>query len=226
MAYCVRGASNPNLTFTHPVAPSVALGRIVAYRNVNTSSPKDTQTSFTTATGTTAVSGTGLTTTQIEDLIVAMAAGGQEAAWSAFNATDPAGATGATSTAAPTTTWLERADSLTTTGADTSLAIFDAVKTDGRRDRQPHRHRFGCCRACRHRGCVQDRPRDCRCVERRRQVGSRYAFQQRQDRNAAARICCPVNQQRHASRQPQANIMPELGLIPLLVPIRKLVLIG
>jgi len=127
MAYCVRGASNPNLTFTHPVAPSVAIGRIVAYRNVNRSSPKDTQTSFTTA-STVAVSGTGLTTTQIEDLIVAMAAGGQEAAWSAFNATDPIGASGATSTAAPTTTWLERADSLTVTGADTSLAIFDAVK--------------------------------------------------------------------------------------------------
>jgi len=129
MAYCVRGASNPNLTFTHPVAPSQAQGRIVAYRNVNTTSPKDTQTSFTTATGTTAVSGTGLTTTQIEDLIVAMACGGQEAAWSAFNATDPAGASGATdTTSAPTTTWIERADSLVTTGADGSLAIFDAVK--------------------------------------------------------------------------------------------------
>jgi len=128
MAYCVRGASNPNLTFTHPVAPSQAQGRIVAYRNVNTASPKDTQTSFTTATAQTAVTGTGLTTTQIEDLIVAMACGGQEAAWSAFNATDPAGASGATVTTAPTTTWSERADSLVTTGADGSLAIFDAVK--------------------------------------------------------------------------------------------------
>jgi len=128
MAYCVRGASNPNLTFTHPVAPAPAIGRIVAYRNVNTASPLDTQTSFTTATNTLPVSGTGLTTTQIEDLIVAMAAGGQEAAWSAFNATDPIGASGATVTTVPTTTWSERADSLTTTGNDTSLAIFDAVK--------------------------------------------------------------------------------------------------
>jgi hypothetical protein len=128
MAYCVRGASDPDLTFTHPVAPSVALGRIVAYRDVDSSAPKDTQTSFTTATGITAVSGTGLTTTQANDLIVAMAAGGQEAAWSSFNATSPVGASGATSTAAPTTTWLERADSLTTTGADTSLAVFDAIK--------------------------------------------------------------------------------------------------
>jgi len=128
MAYCVRGASNPNLTFTHPVAPSQAQGRIVAYRNVNITSPKDTQTSFTT-TSVTAVSGTGLTTTQIEDLIVAMACGGQEATWSAFNATDPAGASGATdTTSAPTTTWIERADSAVITGADGSLAIFDAVK--------------------------------------------------------------------------------------------------
>jgi len=128
MAYCVRGASNPNLTFTHPVAPSVALGRLIAYRGVNATSPKDTQTSSTTATATTAVSVTGLTTTQIEDLIVAMVGGGQEAAWSAFNATSPLGASAATVTTAPTTTWSERADSLTTAGADTSLAIFDAVK--------------------------------------------------------------------------------------------------
>ena len=128
MAYCVRGASNPNLTFTHPVAPSQAQGRIVAYRNVNTSSPLDTQTSFTTAINTLGVSGTGLTTTQIEDLIVAMACGGQEAAWSAFDATDPTGASGATVTTAPTTAWSERADNLVTTGADGSLAIFDAVK--------------------------------------------------------------------------------------------------
>jgi hypothetical protein len=128
MAYCIRGASDPNLTFTHPAAISVALGRIVAYRDVDTSSPKDTQTSFTTAINTTAVSGTGLTTGQVNDLIVAIACGGQEAAWSAFNATSPAGASGATSTAAPTTTWLERADSFTTSGSDTSLAIFDAIK--------------------------------------------------------------------------------------------------
>ena len=129
MAYCVRGASNPNLTFTHPTAPSVALGNIVAYRNVHPSSPKDTQTSFTTATSTTAVSGAGLTTTQDDDLIVAMCAGGQEAAWSVFNATDPAGASGfGLRTGAPDLLWQERIDSLTTTGVDTSLAIFDVVK--------------------------------------------------------------------------------------------------
>jgi len=129
MAYHVRGASNPALTFTHPVAPAPAIGRIVAYRGVNATTPKDTQVAAQTGNNTTAVSVAGLTTAQLDELVVAMAAGGQEAAWSAFNATDPSGASGATSTAAPTTAWLERADSATTTGNDTSLAIFDALKS-------------------------------------------------------------------------------------------------
>ena len=91
----------------------------------------DATTAQTTPAVTTAVSVTGLTTTQDDDLIVAMVAGGQEAAWSAFNATTPSGASGATdTTTAPSpTAWTERADSMTVTGADTSLAIFDAVKT-------------------------------------------------------------------------------------------------
>jgi hypothetical protein len=126
MAYCIRGASDPALTFTHPAAPAPAIGRIVAYRG---GSGLDTQSSFTTAIATTPVSGAGVTTSRDGDLIIAMAAGGQEAAWSSFNATSPSGASGATSTAAPTTAWLERADSQTTTGNDTSLGIFDAVKT-------------------------------------------------------------------------------------------------
>lgn len=130
MAYAIRGGSDPNLTFTHPTTPSVAIGRIVAYRNVDQTLPKDTQTSATTATNVTAVSVTGLTTTQADDLIVACACGGQEASWSSFAATDPSSASGATDTStAPTRgTWIERADSNTTTGADTSLGIFDAIK--------------------------------------------------------------------------------------------------
>ena len=152
MAYAIRGASNPNLTFTHPVAPSVALGRIVAYRNVDQVSPKDTQSAATTATVITGVSVAGLTTTQADDLIVAMTAGGQEAAWSAFNASVPSGASStASQTGAPTTTWLERADSSTTTGVDTSLAIFDAVKTAAGATGQLHGHRFDFRRALRHR---------------------------------------------------------------------------
>lgn len=131
MAHCVRGASDPNFAFSFPVVPSVTIGRIVAYRGVDTSSPQDTQTSFTTAVNTTAVSGTGLTTANDDELIVAMAAGGQEAGWLNFAAaTDPAVATAATAIVANPErgAWLERSDNSTTTGADTSLGIFDAIK--------------------------------------------------------------------------------------------------
>lgn len=133
MAYIIRGSSAPSYAFTLPAGISVALGRVIAYRNAAQSSTKDANTSFTTATNTTAVSGTGLTTTQDDDLIVAAACGGQEASWTNFAAaTDPtiSSGTGSGSTAHPSAgVWQERADSNTTTGADTSLAIFDAVKT-------------------------------------------------------------------------------------------------
>jgi hypothetical protein len=130
MAYCIRGASPPSYAFTHPTNPSVALGNVVAYRNVDAVVPKDTQTSFTTAVNTTSVSGAGLTTADIEELIVAMFAGGQEATISVFLATDPAETSNiANQTADPLLdVWLERGESTTTTGADTSLAIYDTVK--------------------------------------------------------------------------------------------------
>jgi hypothetical protein len=130
MLYQVR-AGTPDLTFIIPAGISVALGSMVAYRGGAATTPLDVATAVTAAAGT-AVSVTGLTTTQADDLIVAMAAGGQEAAWSAFtNATTPLTASGATNTSsAPSTTaWIERSDNVTTTGADTSLGIFDAVRT-------------------------------------------------------------------------------------------------
>ena len=59
-----------------------------------------------------------------------MCAGGQEADGRAFNATTPSGASGATdTTTAPSATWRQRAASVTTTGADTSIGIYDALKT-------------------------------------------------------------------------------------------------
>ena len=107
----------------------------------------------------TAVSVTGLTTTQDDDLIVAMAAGGQEAAWSAFsNVTTPLTASGATdtTTAPSTTAWIERADSITTTGADTSLGDLRCGQDGDGRDRQSDRDGFDRCRPCRHCRGVQD----------------------------------------------------------------------
>jgi len=133
MAYIIRGASAPALTFTHPTAPSVAIGRTIAYRNSTMALPDpwDQGVVGTTAVNTTAVSFSGFPVGVDGELMVAMMAGGQEAAWSAFkSANTPSTASGATdtTTAPSTTTWIERADTNTTTGADTSLAIFDAVK--------------------------------------------------------------------------------------------------
>lgn len=131
MAYIVRGVSAPSYAFTHPAAPSVALGRVLCYRN-NQAAPLDTGTSFTTATNTTAVSGAGLTTAADNELIVAGFCGGQEATVTGFDAaTDPGTDSGSGSnvTANPAVgAWQERADSNTTTGADTSLCLYDAVK--------------------------------------------------------------------------------------------------
>ena len=131
MWYCIRGSVAPSYAFTHPVAPSVAMGQVVAYRGGDQTLPVDIATSFTTATGVTAVSGGGLTTTAAGDLIVVGACGGRGAAWSAFDAaTDPTTVSGAGGqTGGPTAgTWLERADNLTATGADTSLGIADAIR--------------------------------------------------------------------------------------------------
>ena len=136
MAYIIRGdvdlASLSQLTFTHPVAPSVAMGRIVAYRGGNVWSPFDVGIGAKTGTSITAISTTGLTTDLANDLIVKGVCTGRASALSAHDAaTDPTTSSGAGSvqTAAPIVgTWQERQDSSTTTGADTALAIADAIR--------------------------------------------------------------------------------------------------
>ena len=132
MAICVRGASDPNLAFTHPTAAAPAMGRLIVYRPVNGVAQKDTQVGSTTATNVTAVSTTGLNTALAGELLVRMLVGGQEVGWSAFDAaTDPTTSSGTNSnqTADPIAgTWQERADSNTTTGNDMSLAIGDAIR--------------------------------------------------------------------------------------------------
>ena len=105
---------------------------LAAAANLRPSLTYGASTAATTATATTAVSVTGLTTTQDDDLIVALCAGGQDSTWSAFsNVTTPLTASGATdtTTAPSSTAWIERADSLTASGTDVSLAVFDAVRT-------------------------------------------------------------------------------------------------
>lgn len=71
----------------------------------------------------------GVDTTQDNELLVACLCGGDNDLASGFVATDPSTASGLTdSTTDPTNAWIERADSTTTGGADTSLAVADAVK--------------------------------------------------------------------------------------------------
>jgi hypothetical protein len=134
MAYIMVGddSSAIPLTFTHPVAPSIAIGRTVAYRGGNVWSPFDVGIGAKTGTAVTAVSTTGLTTGEANELIVKGVCSGRNSAFSAHDAaTDPttSSGAGAVQTAAPIVgTWQERQDSLTTTGADTALAIADAIR--------------------------------------------------------------------------------------------------
>ena len=123
-----RTAATPNGTSSEAVAVSSLTGTYPPQLQV-TSAVLSTTTAGTTATNVTTVTVAGLTTTQDDDLLVAMGAGGQEATWSSFGAGIPGNPSGATdTTSAPKTdAWTERADSFTATGADTSLAIFDAV---------------------------------------------------------------------------------------------------
>lgn len=134
IAYCIRGASAPAMTFTHPAAPSVARGQIVAYRNSDPTQATvlDVAASTRLTTAATAISVAGITTTQDDDLLVGVIAGGRNITVTNFNnATGgTSSGTGASITAAPApNTWQERADAGTATGADTGLSIFDAVDT-------------------------------------------------------------------------------------------------
>lgn len=132
MFYGIRGAGSPSYAFTRSAGADVAMGRVVAYRNVAQTSPLDaTNGGQTTPVNTTSVSVTGLTTLQDDDLIVAMFAGGQEASVTAFAATTDlitASTTASNVTTNPAPAWVERADSISVTGSDTSLSVFDAVK--------------------------------------------------------------------------------------------------
>jgi hypothetical protein len=129
MAYIVRGSSAPALTFTR-TAGDVALGRIVAYRG-NTATPYDTGSADTLGSNSATVTTASITTAEHGELLVAAALVCNNEAMSAFDAaTSPATASGATDTTTRPTaeTWIERADSLTSTGADCALGIADAIK--------------------------------------------------------------------------------------------------
>lgn len=133
MAYCVRGASAPNYTFTR-TAGNLALANVYAYRGVNTTTPYDTGSANTLAADSaTATTGT-FTTAEDDELIVAMVSGGQEGTVSAFESnsgsTIASSGTSADVTAAPApNVFQERSDDQSTSGADGSLTVADAVLT-------------------------------------------------------------------------------------------------
>jgi hypothetical protein len=132
MAYIVRGSSAPSYAFTYGAGNSVIQGRCVAYNPSGSTPTLDvTGTPRVTATGQTAVSVTGLTTVADDSLIVLGACGGLAAGWTNFNAaTDPIGPSGTSDETLmpPVAAWNRRFNTTTTSGADTSVAIADAIK--------------------------------------------------------------------------------------------------
>lgn len=129
MYWIVRGASAPVLTATRTLG-DVLQCQILAWRGNQKTSPFTAGTANTLGSASQTVTTGTFNTAQANELIVAMVSCGDNLTTSAFDATDPATASGATdTTTAPTVgTWIERADNGTGTGADHGLAIADAIR--------------------------------------------------------------------------------------------------
>lgn len=130
IASIVRGDAAPANTFTR-TGGDAGLGRILIYRPTAGRPRFLASSSSTAAANATALSTAQLDITSKDALIIAGFCGADNITVSTFDAaTDPGTASGATDTTTPPTagTWYERADSSTTSGADTALGIADAVK--------------------------------------------------------------------------------------------------
>lgn len=114
MAYIVRGASAPDLTFTR-TGGSLAQGAVTAYSG-GAATPYDTGNSDTLAVASTSVTLAGITTTEAGELIVIGGSGARSGTFSAWAATDPASLT-------------ERVDANVATSPSVGLGISDAVRT-------------------------------------------------------------------------------------------------
>jgi surface antigen len=132
MWYRIRGASAGTLQFSR-TGGDVARGCIISYTGgkQDLAAVLGNHSSNTLGSAsTTATTGT-ISTTEADELIVAMVAAGDNYTNTAFDAaTDPTTASGATDTTnAPSAgTWRERVDSGTNTGADTGIGIADAMR--------------------------------------------------------------------------------------------------
>lgn len=133
MFWIIRGASAPDLTCVR-TAGDVVQARVISYSGA-TGTPYDTGSSNTRAAVAAECFTSTITTAEANELIVAMASGGDNYTLSSGNgyyaATDPATTSGTTpdTTTAPTAgAWLLRHISGTGTGADSTLTIGDAIR--------------------------------------------------------------------------------------------------
>lgn len=128
MAYRIAGAGESAPTFTRS-GGDAGYGRIVCYRHPAAIALGNSGITQPEAGAFTITLSAGIDTATANELIVACLCGGDNDLASGFVATDPSTASSATdTTTAPTNAWIERGDGSTTAGADTSLAVADAVK--------------------------------------------------------------------------------------------------
>jgi len=117
MAFCKRGATAPNYTFTRS-GGNVGYGRLIVYRPATGETWSYDQGSGETDTANGDPQTAGFTTAEDVELLVMMMAGGDNIAASQYAAaSDPVEAQ-----------WVEIADTNTTTGADTCLCLAEAFK--------------------------------------------------------------------------------------------------
>ncbi len=112
MAYCIRGASDPNFTFTR-TGGNVARAMVFAFRGVDPTTPLDNANAVTEASNTNTPTVSGWTPSRANNLYVQFCAGADNVTSSAWT---QSGGSGFSS-------WTEQEDSNTTSGADTNLSV-------------------------------------------------------------------------------------------------------
>lgn len=129
MAYRIFESGDVSPTFARS-GGDAGYGRVVCYRHTSAITLGNSGIEQPATGAFTITLAAGIDTTTANELIVACLCGGDNDLASGFTATDPSTPSGATDTSTqPTGAWIERSDNASTIGADTSLAIADAVKT-------------------------------------------------------------------------------------------------
>lgn len=129
MAYRIAESGDVPPTFTRS-GGDAGYARVVCYRHTSAITVGNSGIEQPASGTFTITLSAGIDTTTANELIVACLCGGDNDLTSGFVATDPSTASGGTdTTTAPTSAWIERSDAASPAGADTSLAVADAVKT-------------------------------------------------------------------------------------------------